>query len=284
MSGKAFQDTTSTTLPSATGAVRLNADGLQIKTFWEGEESVTRYRPASLPHRHSRIRLRWAHRIAGRLPRNRHRCCGRLPRRRPPMDSNPPLRYVTDPARGLTSSPRRFDGELELRGRVKENSKAALVVVRDDRLCRRGATARGEVVAVQMPKTSSAAEPISRPCGATRGRSRTEDRVERAASQQARGQRHQPDIPERGVWSDERQAEQAQPSSTRSTRSTRCSFSQANVTWHPPWSGQRHVAMTLRHVRATPQPKGFTRTQINEAGSHRQVMNFTFPACFSLVR
>ena len=45
MSDKAFQDHYLDNVAQCYGCGRLNADGLQIKTFWEGDESVTRYRP-----------------------------------------------------------------------------------------------------------------------------------------------------------------------------------------------------------------------------------------------
>ena len=42
---KAFQDYYPDNLSHCYGCGRLNAEGLQIKTYWDGEETVTRYRP-----------------------------------------------------------------------------------------------------------------------------------------------------------------------------------------------------------------------------------------------
>src|SRR3989304_4910644 len=48
MDAKAFQDYYTGSFAYCYGCGRLNPDGLQIKTHWEGEESVTRFTPR--PH------------------------------------------------------------------------------------------------------------------------------------------------------------------------------------------------------------------------------------------
>ena len=68
------------------------------------------------------------------------------------MDSDPPLRYVTASLHVDYLKPTPIDGELELRGRVKE-IKGRKVIVETTVYAAGVATARGEVVAVQMPKT-----------------------------------------------------------------------------------------------------------------------------------
>ena len=45
LEGKAFQDFYPDHLAHCYGCGRMNEEGLQIKTYWSGEESVTRYLP-----------------------------------------------------------------------------------------------------------------------------------------------------------------------------------------------------------------------------------------------
>jgi acyl-CoA thioesterase FadM len=68
------------------------------------------------------------------------------------MDSEPPLRYVTASLHVDYLKPTPIDGELELRRQVKE-IKGRKIVVETTVYAAGVATARGEVVAVQMPKT-----------------------------------------------------------------------------------------------------------------------------------
>ncbi|MGB8300059.1 MAG: PaaI family thioesterase, partial [Azonexus sp.] len=42
---RAFQDYYPENVAHCYGCGRLNADGHQIKTYWEGDESVTRFQP-----------------------------------------------------------------------------------------------------------------------------------------------------------------------------------------------------------------------------------------------
>jgi acyl-coenzyme A thioesterase PaaI-like protein len=149
---KAFQDFYPDNVAQCYGCGRLNQEGLQIKTFWEGEESVTRYRPrpyhtaipgfvyggllASLVDCHG----------TGTAAAAAYRAEGRA------MDSEPALRYVTASLHVDYLKPTPAGVELELRGRVKEQ-KGRKVIVAIDLLANGIPTVRGEVVAVQMPKT-----------------------------------------------------------------------------------------------------------------------------------
>jgi acyl-coenzyme A thioesterase PaaI-like protein len=152
MSDKAFQDYYLDSVAQCYGCGRLNADGLQIKTFWEGDESVTRFRPR--PYHTAIPGFVYGGLIAslvdchgtGTAAAAAYRAEGR------PMDSNPPLRYVTASLHVDYLKPTPIDGELELRGRVKE-IKGRKVIVETTVYAAGVATARGEVVAVQMPKT-----------------------------------------------------------------------------------------------------------------------------------
>jgi acyl-CoA thioesterase FadM len=68
------------------------------------------------------------------------------------MDSEPPFRFVTGSLHVDFLKPTPLGGELEIRGRVKE-VKGRKVIVEATVYAEGVATARGEVVAVQMPET-----------------------------------------------------------------------------------------------------------------------------------
>ena len=147
---KAFQDFYPDSLAHCYGCGRLNAQGHQIKTVWDGDETVTRFTPqpyhtaipgfvyggliASLIDCHS----------TGTAAAVMYRAEGRE------MDSQPTFRFVTGALHVDYLKPTRLGGELEIRGRVKE-IKGRKVVVTSTVLADGVATARGEVVAVQMP-------------------------------------------------------------------------------------------------------------------------------------
>lgn len=148
---KAFQDYYPENLAHCYGCGRLNPHGHQIKTFWDGDETVTRFTPlrqhtavpgftyggliASLVDCHS----------TGTAAAAMYRAEGRS------MDTLPAFRFVTGSLHVDYLKPTPQAGELELRGRVKE-IKGRKVVVETTVLAGGVATARGEVVAVQMPE------------------------------------------------------------------------------------------------------------------------------------
>ena len=148
---KAFQDYYPENLAHCYGCGRLNPHGHQIKTFLDGDETVTRFTPlrqhtavpgftyggliASLVDCHS----------TGTAAAAMYRAEGRS------MDTLPAFRFVTGSLHVDYLKPTPLAGELELRGRVKE-IKGRKVVVETTVLAGGVATARGEVVAVQMPE------------------------------------------------------------------------------------------------------------------------------------
>jgi acyl-coenzyme A thioesterase PaaI-like protein len=149
---KAFQDFYPENVAHCYGCGRMNHEGLQIRTFWEGEESVTRYRPR--PYHTAIPGFVYGGLLAslidchgtGTAAAAAYRAEGRA------MDSEPALRYVTASLHVDYFKPTPAGVELELRGRVKE-LKGRKVIVEIDLLAEGVPTARGEVVAVQMPKT-----------------------------------------------------------------------------------------------------------------------------------
>jgi len=148
----AFQDLYREDYAHCYGCGRLNPDGLQIKTFWEGEESVTRYTPrpyhiaipgfvyggllASLLDCHG----------TGTAAAAAARAQGRS------IDSEPPLRYVTASLKVDYLKPTPMGVPIEIRGRAKE-AKGRKVVVESTLFANGVATVKSEVVAVQMPDT-----------------------------------------------------------------------------------------------------------------------------------
>jgi len=148
----AFQDLYREDYAHCYGCGRLNPDGLQIKTRWEGDESVTRYTPrpyhiaipgfvyggvlASLIDCHG----------TGTAAAAAARAQGR------PLDSDPPLRYVTASLKVDYLKPTPLGVELEIRGRATE-VKGRKVVVESTLYANGVATVRGEVIAVALPDT-----------------------------------------------------------------------------------------------------------------------------------
>lgn len=154
MTSPVFQDHYPENVSHCYGCGRLNHLGLQIRTQWEGDESVTRFRPrpehiaipgfvyggliASLVDCHG----------TGTAAAAMYREEGRS------MDSLPAYRFVTASLKVDYLAPTPLEGELEIRGRVKE-IKGRRVVIDAIVFAQGRLTARGEVVAVQMPESFS---------------------------------------------------------------------------------------------------------------------------------
>ncbi|MCI0518895.1 MAG: PaaI family thioesterase [Chloroflexi bacterium] len=148
---KPFQDYYPDQFNYCYGCGRLNEHGLQIKSYWEGEEAVCRFQPrpyhtaipgyvyggliASLIDCHS----------TGTAAAAAYRAEGRE------MDSLPPRRFLTASLHVDYLKPTPIAAELEVRAVVKE-IKGRKVVVSCTLLAHGEVCARGEVVAVQMPE------------------------------------------------------------------------------------------------------------------------------------
>lgn len=151
MDSPAFQDFYPDPLAHCYGCGRLNEQGLRIRTHWEGEESVTRFRPrpehtavpgyvyggliASLLDCHG----------TGTAAAAMYRQEGR------PMDSLPAFRFVTASLQVDYLRPTPIGCELEIRGRVLE-IRGRRVLVEATLLALGVATARGRISAAQMPQ------------------------------------------------------------------------------------------------------------------------------------
>ncbi len=148
----AFQDYYPENVAHCYGCGRLNPAGHQIKTVWEGDESVTRFQPkpehtaipgfvyggllASLIDCHS----------TGTAAAAMYRAENRA------MDSQPPFRFVTGSLQVSYLKPTPLGPILEIRGKVRE-IKGRKVIVDTTVYADGVATATGEVVAVQMPES-----------------------------------------------------------------------------------------------------------------------------------
>jgi len=152
MTQKAFQDYYSDDFSHCYGCGRLNKEGLQIKSYWDGEESVARILPddchtafpgfvyggliASVIDCH----------CVGTAAAASCRAQGRK------MDTKPAMRFVTASLKVDYLAPTPIGVELEVRGKVVEVKEKKVVVeatvLAGDKVC-----ATGIVVAVKMPGT-----------------------------------------------------------------------------------------------------------------------------------
>jgi len=149
MTKKAFQDYYPDHLSHCYGCGRLNEFGLQIKSYWDGEETLCIFHPkpyhtaihgyvyggliASIMDCHS----------TGTAAAAAYLAEGRG------MDTDPPLRFLTRSLNVDYLHPTSLNGSLEVRARVREINGWKIVVAVT--LSAQGEPcARGEVVAIQM--------------------------------------------------------------------------------------------------------------------------------------
>ena len=149
MDQKAFQDYYPDQLSHCYGCGRLNAEGLQIKSYWDGDESVCEYTPK--PYHTAFPGCVYGGLIAslidchgtGTASAAAYRAEGRE------MDTSPPLRFVTGSLHVDFLRPTPIGGALLLRSRVKTIEGRKVVVTTElhagGEIC-----VRGEVVAIQV--------------------------------------------------------------------------------------------------------------------------------------
>ena len=147
---KAFQDYYPDLLSYCYGCGRLNEHGLQIKSHWDGEETVCIFQPR--PYHIAIPGYVYGGLIAslidchctGTASAAAYRAEGRA------MDTEPPLRFLTASLHVDYVRPTPLGVPLEIRARVKE-IKGRKVVIAATLSAQGEVCARGEVVAVQMP-------------------------------------------------------------------------------------------------------------------------------------
>lgn len=151
MTEKAFQDYYPEPMAQCYGCGRLNEAGHQIKSFWDGDESVCHFQPK--PYHISIPGYVYGGLIAslidchgtGTAAAAGYRADSR------PMDSLPALRYLTANLQVDYLKPTPLNIVLELRGKVKE-VKGRKVIVEIRVIANGEVTARGQVIAVQVPE------------------------------------------------------------------------------------------------------------------------------------
>jgi len=158
MAERAVQDFYADDLAWCYGCGRLNQEGYQLKTYWDGDETVTRFTPrpyhiaipgyvnggvlASLIDCHG----------TGSAAAAAYRAAGRE------VGDGPAPRYVTASLHVDYLQPTPLGVPLEVRGRIKE-MKGRKVIVEATLSAGGDVTVRGEVVAVEMPEHLVAARP-----------------------------------------------------------------------------------------------------------------------------
>ncbi len=152
MAQLAIQDTYPDTVAHCYGCGRLNEQGLQVKSYWDGQEAVCYFRPR--PYHTAIPGYVYGGLIAslidchatGTAAAAASQAKGRV------VGSEAALRFVTASLKVDFLRPTPIDAVLEVRGQVKELSGRKVIV--SVTLSARGEVcARGEVVCVQMPET-----------------------------------------------------------------------------------------------------------------------------------
>jgi acyl-coenzyme A thioesterase PaaI-like protein len=147
----AFQDYYPDHFSHCYGCGRLNEHGLQIKSYWDGDETVCHFQPR--PYHTAIPGYVYGGLIAslidchatGTAAAAAYRAASR------PMGTEPAFRFLTASLHVDYLRPTPIDALLELRGQVKE-IKGRKVVVTVTLSAHGEVCARGEVVAVQMPE------------------------------------------------------------------------------------------------------------------------------------
>ena len=150
MNQKAFQDYYPDHLSHCYGCGRLNQYGLQVKSYWDGEETVCRFQPQ--PYHIAIPGYVYGGLIAslidchctGTAAAASYRAEGRA------MDTEPPLRFVTASLHVDYVRPTPLGVPLDVRASVKE-LKGRKVVMTAILSAEGAVCARAEVVAVRMP-------------------------------------------------------------------------------------------------------------------------------------
>ncbi len=151
MKKKAFQDYYPDDYSHCYGCGRLNQQGLQIKSYWDGDESVCIYQPK--PEHRAPSGFVYSGLIASLLDCHAIGTAAAAKYRAENRDpaTDPPLRFVTAALHVEYLMPAPMEATLELRGRVKEVKErkaiVAVTVSASGQEC-----ARGEAIGVIMPE------------------------------------------------------------------------------------------------------------------------------------
>lgn len=144
------------------GCGRLNARGLQLKTRWDGEDTVARFQPA--PEHMALPGYVYGGLIASLIDCHAMGTAAAATLRAEGRDVGdaPSPRFVTAALRVDYLKPTPLGPELEIRARVRERTPRKVVV--ESTVSAGGViTARGEAVAVPMPAEMARVEPGATP-------------------------------------------------------------------------------------------------------------------------
>ena len=146
-----FQDYYPDDVAQCYGCGRRNDHGYRIKSYWDGDETICRFDPQ--PYHTAIPGYVYGGLIASLIDCHAMGTAAAATYRAEnrPMDSDPPLRFVTASLHVDYLRPTPLGSTLEIRGKVKEIKERKVVVTATvsvkGELC-----ARGEVVAVKLPK------------------------------------------------------------------------------------------------------------------------------------
>lgn len=152
MTTKAFQDYYPDNYSHCYGCGRLNQDGLQIKSYWEGEESVCRFEPRKY-HTGGFPDYLYGGLIASLMDCHGAGTAAAAKARKEGIDleKEPLTRFVTASLKVDYLAPTPVNTILEVRGRVVsiEGRKVsvALTLSAQNKVC-----ARGEVLMIEIPE------------------------------------------------------------------------------------------------------------------------------------
>jgi len=151
MAEKAFQDYYPDDLSYCYGCGRLNKDGHQIKSYWEGDEAVCTYTPQ--PYHIAIPGYVYGGLIASIIDCHSTGTAAAAAYRKAAQElgSDPPLRFLTGSLNVKYLRPTPLGVPLQLRSSVKE-IKGSKVIVQTNLYAEGELTAIGEVVAIQVPE------------------------------------------------------------------------------------------------------------------------------------
>ena len=150
MNSPAFQDAYPDDLSHCYGCGRLNEHGLQLKSYWDGDETVAVFTPR--PYHVALPGFVYGGLIASLVDCHGTASAAAATCRAEgrELGSEPPVRFVTAALHVDYLRPTPLGGPLEIRGRIEEIKGRKIVVAETvsaaGQLC-----ARGRVVAVRMP-------------------------------------------------------------------------------------------------------------------------------------
>jgi acyl-coenzyme A thioesterase PaaI-like protein len=146
---KAFQEYYPDDMAQCYGCGYLNEHGHQIKTFWDGDETVTRFTPE--PYHKAVPGFVYGGLLASLIDCHSTgtAAAAKCREENRPMGSPPPIRFLTASLRVEYRKPTPLGVPLEIRGKIKEVKGRKVVVEAvlkaNDKVC-----VTGEVVCVQV--------------------------------------------------------------------------------------------------------------------------------------